>query len=128
MRCRIVRSPWHSGSKPTTLSCPSKLIVLLLTRWAAHRQQPNASGCKCSSQRWSTITGNIQPQAVEYPTEITRSLVEEFTGKPFQYTEILPVFEDYVPDAKPWTVDVQTRALADMCLLLLNTNEFMYVY
>jgi hypothetical protein len=69
-----------------------------------------------------------QPQAVEYPTEITRSLVEEFTGKPFEYTEILPVFKDYVPDAKPWTVDAKTRALADMCLLLFNTNEFMYVY
>ena len=69
-----------------------------------------------------------EPKATEYPTEITRSLVEEFSGKPFEYTEILPVFEDYVPDAKPWTVDAKTRALADMCLLLFNTNEFAYVY
>ncbi len=68
------------------------------------------------------------PQPVEYPTEITRSLVEEFSGKPFEYTEILPVFKNYVPDAKPWTVDAKTRALADMCLLLFNTNEFAYVY
>ncbi len=69
-----------------------------------------------------------KPVETEYPTEVTRSLVEEFSGKPFEYTEILPVFEDYVPDAKPWAVDAQTRALADMCLLLFNTNEFTYIY
>jgi hypothetical protein len=41
---------------------------------------------------------------------------------------LLPVFEDYVPDAKPATVSAETRAMADMCLLLLNANEFVYVY
>ena len=66
-------------------------------------------------------------QAVQYPTEITRSLVEEFSGKPFEYQEILPVFEDYHPDKKAADVTPETRALADMCLLLLNTNEFMFV-
>lgn len=65
---------------------------------------------------------------VAYPTEITRSLVEEFTGKPFEYTEWLPVFENYESDLKPSDVDAATRAIADMCLLLINTNEFVYVY
>ena len=69
-----------------------------------------------------------QPERVEYPTEVVRSLVEEFSGKPFDYVEILPVFRDYVPDVKPWMVDPRTRAVADMCLLLFNTNEFAYVY
>ena len=69
-----------------------------------------------------------EPQSVKYATEIKRSLVEEFSGKPFDYIEILPIFRDYVPDAKPWTVDTKTRALADMCLLLFNANEFAYVY
>ena len=72
--------------------------------------------------------GENEPAPVTYPTEITRSLVEEFTGQPFEYVEWLPVFEDYVPDAKPDTVSAETRALADMCLLLFNTNEFIYVY
>ena len=70
---------------------------------------------------------NHPPEPVRYPTEITRSLVEEFTGQPFEYREILPVFEHYQPDAKGVDVDAQTRALADLCMLLLNTNEFMYV-
>ncbi|MCA9268459.1 MAG: PSD1 domain-containing protein, partial [Planctomycetales bacterium] len=64
---------------------------------------------------------------VVYPTEITRSLVEEFTGKAFEYQEILPVFEKYVADKKAADVAPQTRALADVCLLLLNANEFVYV-
>ena len=46
----------------------------------------------------------------------------------FEFIEKLNVYEQYVPDAKPWTVDADTRALADVCLLLLNSNEFIYVY
>lgn len=68
------------------------------------------------------------PEEVEYPTQVVRSLVEEFTGEPFEFIEKLNVYEDYVPDAKPWTVQADTRALADVCLLLLNSNEFVYVY
>ncbi len=69
-----------------------------------------------------------KPQAIEYPTQVIRSLVEEFTGEPFEFIEKLNVYEDYVPDDKPWTVDAETRALADVCLLLLNSNEFLFVY
>ena len=65
--------------------------------------------------------------ASEYPTQITRSLVEEFTGEPFEYIEILPVFEKYQPDTKASDVSPETRALADMCLLLFNSNPFMYL-
>ncbi|WP_206028517.1 PSD1 and planctomycete cytochrome C domain-containing protein [Thalassoroseus pseudoceratinae] len=71
---------------------------------------------------------NRKPNEVKYPTQVTRSLVEEFTGEPFEFIEKLNAYEDYTPDAKPWTVDSDTRALADVCLLLLNSNEFIYVY
>ena len=70
----------------------------------------------------------IDPDPVEYPTKITRSLVEEFSGKPFEYEEILPVFENYIPDVKPADVGPETRALADLCLVLFNSHEFVYVY
>ena len=69
-----------------------------------------------------------QPEPVVYPTEITRSLVEEFSGQPFEYQEILPVFENYKSDKKASDVDAETRALADLCLMLFNSNEFIYVY
>lgn len=64
---------------------------------------------------------------VTYPESITRSLVEEFSGAVFEYQEILPVFENYQPDKKANEVSPETRALADICLLLLNCNEFVYV-
>ncbi len=70
----------------------------------------------------------VQPEPVVYPKKINRSLVEEFSGKPFPYDEILPVFENYQPDTKPADVSPETRALADFCLLLFNTNEFAFVY
>ena len=69
-----------------------------------------------------------EPEVIEYPTEVTRSLVEEFTGEPFEFIEKLNVYNDYIPDKKPWTVNAQTRALSDLCLLLMNSNEFLYVY
>ncbi len=68
------------------------------------------------------------PKPSVYPTRVTRSLVEEFSGKPFKYEEWLPVFENYQPDVKAWQVEPETRALADLCLLLFNSNEFVYVY
>ena len=71
---------------------------------------------------------DFQPAPREYPTEITRSLVEEFSGDTFEYTEILPAFENYESDLQPAAVDAETRALADVCLLLFNANEFAYLY
>ena len=68
-----------------------------------------------------------QPGEIVYPTSITRSLVEEFSGRPFEYEEILPVFQLYQPDIKANQVPAETRAMADICLLLFNTNEFIYV-
>ncbi|MFT5469780.1 MAG: hypothetical protein ACI8UO_004902, partial [Verrucomicrobiales bacterium] len=68
------------------------------------------------------------PEKRIYPTEITRSLVEEFSGSPFEYVEILPVFKNYVPDQQAADVSPETRALADFCLLLFNSNEFAYTY
>ena len=72
--------------------------------------------------------GTLTPAAASYPTRITRSLVEEFTGAPFDYEEWLPAYEQYTPDARASDVSAPTRALADLCLLLFNSNEFAYVY
>ena len=69
-----------------------------------------------------------KPEKTSYPTTVTRSLVEEATGLPFEYEEILPAFENYQSDTKAYEVSSKTRALADLCLVLFNTNEFMYVY
>lgn len=68
------------------------------------------------------------PQVQTYATEVTRRMFEEMTGEAFEFVERLDVYEDYVPDLKPWDVQAETRALANLCLVLFNSNEFVYVY
>ena len=70
----------------------------------------------------------VTPEPIPYPTEVTRSLVEEFSGRPFEYKEYLPTYQNYISDKKSWDVSAETRALADVCLVLFNSNEFIYVY
>ena len=63
----------------------------------------------------------------ELPTKVKRSMVEEMTGKDVSWEENLELGDGYVRDLKPWDVPPQTRALADVCLVLLNSNEFLYL-
>jgi hypothetical protein len=64
----------------------------------------------------------------DYPIEVVREAVEENTGEKFQFTERLNVFEDFIPDKKIADVPPKTRALAELCLVLFNSNEFAYIY
>ena len=54
--------------------------------------------------------------------------MEENTGEKFSFQETLPGYADFIPDLQTADVDAQTRALADVCLALLNSNEFAYLY
>lgn len=67
-------------------------------------------------------------QAVSYPTSVKRKMFEEMTGEPFEYVEELDVFRNYQPDTKDADVSPSTRALADLAMVLFNTNEFLYVF
>lgn len=62
------------------------------------------------------------------PTEIRREAVEENTGEQFSFVEVLHSNAEFVPDLSPTEVDRHTRAFADLCLAILNSNEFIYVY
>ncbi len=68
------------------------------------------------------------PQRHDPPAFLIREMVEEMTGLTFQWREELDLLRDIIPDAKPWDVDAATRAWAELCLVLLNSNEFGYVY
>ena len=67
------------------------------------------------------------PRPTELPLRVNRSMVEELTGEMVHWEEDLSVLKDYERDLMPWQVDAQTRALADVCLVLMNSNEFLYV-
>ncbi|MFH1301837.1 MAG: PSD1 and planctomycete cytochrome C domain-containing protein [Planctomycetota bacterium] len=67
------------------------------------------------------------PQKVPLPREVKREMIEELTGESFAWTEKLDLTDNYVQDLKPWDVDAETRALAELCLVLMNSNEFVYL-
>ena len=71
---------------------------------------------------------NVKPEPFIPPTDIRRSLVEEFSGEPFEYDEILDVYRKLHPRPTTPRAAPHTRALADICLILFNTNEFVFVY
>lgn len=69
-----------------------------------------------------------RPDRTQLPTHVIRQMVEEMTGLTFFWVEDLDVFRNYVPDKTASDVDAATRALADLCFVLFNSNEFIYVY
>ena len=54
-------------------------------------------------------------------------MVEEMTGETIEWEEELDGLRSYQRDVMPWDVSPETRALAELCLVLLNSNEFLYV-
>ncbi|MCH2364064.1 MAG: hypothetical protein MK479_05755, partial [Planctomycetes bacterium] len=71
----------------------------------------------------------IRPVKKETPKYVIRQMVEEMTGLDFWWVEDLDIYAgDYVADLQPWDVKPPTRALADLCLVLFNSNEFVYIY
>ena len=80
---------------------------------------------------WDRIASLLPPTAPPYvapPKEVTRVAVEENTGERFSFVETMHAIDDFEPDVQPGQLDRQTRALADVCLVLLNSNEFVYLY
>jgi hypothetical protein len=82
-------------------------------------------------RHWSAMTErhrSLKPETAAPPREVLREAVEENTGEKFRFTERLNLYNDFVPDLKPADVDAETRGLAEVCLVLLNSNEFAYIY
>ncbi len=65
------------------------------------------------------------PRKPEPP--IVHEITSELTGEQYQFTQPDEVF-DYQHNLHPSRAQARTRALADVALALLNSNEFAYVY
>ncbi len=103
----------------------SRLFQLAFLRQPSSAERTDAIG---HWRHMTNVQSDLDPQPIAPPTEVVREAIDENTGKPFQFTEVLFAYQDYVPDLGPHQVDARTRALADVCLVLLNSNEFIYVY
>ena len=84
-------------------------------------------GCLKHWQLIQTMLPSAQPYHGPQ-REVVREAVEENTGEKFTFNETLYAIDDLEPDLQPADVDRATRALADVCLVLFNSNEFIYIY
>ena len=98
-------------------------------RLAFGRLPTNTERAACL-KHWSAMTERhrgISFEKPKRPTEVVREAVEENTGGKFTFTEVLPAARDFVPDLHPADVTAEVRGLMEVCLVLLNANEFAYV-
>ena len=71
--------------------------------------------------------GKKKPVEPSFPKNIKRTVMAEKTGEPYDFWEFLPAFESYKPDLQRSDTDARTRGLAHVCLVLFNSNEFVYL-
>ncbi|QDV67885.1 Planctomycete cytochrome C [Rosistilla carotiformis] len=110
-------------------SSPTEAIRVIYQRLFGRKA--TADEIERSVKHWqrieSMLPGTAEP--VEPPAhEIVREAVEENTGERFRFTETRHAIDDFQPDIEPSEMAPKTRALADVCLVLMNSNEFVYVY
>ena len=116
-----------SNSHPGDLT--SQINAAFNAALARDASPEEIDSCKSHFARSLAYHQETEPQPVEPPVYVIRQMVEEMTGQSFYWVEDLDVYAgSYQPDLKPWDVTADVRALADVCLVLFNSNEFVYVY
>ncbi len=83
--------------------------------------------CRKHYEDMLNLHSNFDPTPVPVPKKVKREMVEELTGEPFEFVEELDSMDKFIPDLKPWDVGAKTRALSEICLVLFNSNEFLYL-
>ncbi|MBI1312834.1 DUF1549 domain-containing protein [bacterium] len=97
----------------------------------AYGRSPSSSETAACLTHWETMTTRhrtLKFEPPDYPRKVVREAAEENTGEKFTFAEPLGVYADFVPDLKPSDVGPDVRGLAEVCLVILNSNEFAYVY
>ncbi len=97
----------------------------------AYGRAPAKSDLSLSLAHWKRMEKRhetLEFEAKPLPRDVERSAIEEMTGDSFTFTERLFGYDNYVRDPGLADVDAETRALADLCLVVFNSNEFLYVY
>ncbi len=97
----------------------------------AYGRKPTSVEERLTIAHWNKMTAvqsKLSLDRLAPPLSVIREAVEENTGEKFTFHEKLDAYADFVPDLQPSNVDPRTRALADICLALFNSNEFAFVY
>ncbi|QDS94564.1 Planctomycete cytochrome C [Roseimaritima multifibrata] len=108
---------------------PSEVIRRVYSRlFSRDATDREITRCLAHWNQIETMLPSEAPNREPPPRQIVREAVEENTGERFTFIERLHAVDDFEPDVQPSDVSRRTRALADLCLVLLNSNEFVYVY
>ena len=97
----------------------------------AFGRDPSGAERNASLAHWDAMTARhakLNPEKPAYPRDVLREAVEENTGERFSFREKLAVYDEFIPDKSLSGVDTVTRGLAEVCLVLFNSNEFAFVY
>jgi hypothetical protein len=86
-----------------------------------------SKGCLNHLEKMVSFHRHHPPKKTDLPVVVHREMIEEMTGEAVHWDDKLDVGANYHRDLKPWDVAPETRALADVCLALLNSNEFLYL-
>ena len=97
----------------------------------AFNRAPKPDELKSCLAHWDAMTARHRTLKFEKPAPpraVTREAVEENTGEKFKFTEPLEAAADFISDLQPADASPELRGLAEVCLVLLNANEFVYIY
>ena len=92
---------------------------------------PAENEARASLDHWESMTARhrtLKFHKRAYPKKVIREAVDENTGEKFKFTDELDVYESFIPDLEPAEAGPEVRGLAEVCLVLFNSNEFVYVY
>ncbi|MGB0578642.1 MAG: hypothetical protein ACPGVU_02970, partial [Limisphaerales bacterium] len=93
-------------------------------------RHPTAAERQLCLEHWKQATAgekNKTYQPKRYDSKAERTVMAEKTGEPYDFIEHMPAYDNYQPDLQPSQVDAHTRGLAQVCLVLFNSNEFAYL-
>ncbi len=119
----------EAGAKSATGNRQSQILTRAFE--LAFNRAPKPDELKTCLVHWDAMTERHRTLKFEKPApprSVTREAVEENTVEKFKFTEPLEVAADFVPDLQPADASPELRGLAEVCLVLLNANEFAYVY
>lgn len=93
-------------------------------------RQPGEKELDACLAHWRTARADETSKKYAYakvPDQLKRTVMAEKTGQPYTFVEFMPAYTRYQPDLRPADVDANTRGLARVCRVLLNTNEFSFL-
>jgi mono/diheme cytochrome c family protein len=95
---------------------------------SAYGRSPSDQEVAACIVHWQAMTARHAKTTFarpDRPRTIEREASEEVTGEKFRFTEVLESAGDFVADKGMADVDARTRGLAEVCLVLMNANEFV---